>query len=724
MSQYYYRSSFVSVDSHIWTAMIIRNVDDGIDDYEVVAEGFSFDLEAVRISWPQTEKWQPLQGAQCTLRVVSPADRTFIDLYASRPGDVVLRLSRDGTLWWTGTLDAEFYEEPYTAASGYEVELTFSDLGALEYLAYSRSGDTPGRSVPDILRCALRAASLPETIDFRHALRTTAGAAVDLEDITVAQDNFIDEDGEPMTWKEAVAGVLQPLGLRIVQEEGRFTVYDLYSARAAAALPLQWTADDATLGTDKVYNDISVEFSSYGDATVATCEVDADKLTMPSPAGLIYRRTDSDDSYDSFTVWTAGGTSAPLPALIAGGQGFFYRMERNYGGEDGAGIGSTLVFRNTGGTDSVVGAQGTAVVGGHTANLLGNAEVTGLYRAVERHMAPPGDYPDALMRISLRVLLDSRYNPFESAGDGNRKKDYENQEKRWNIVYVPVRIWLDADDGTTLAYYNEGVCRSTSFLAQVENVLGGAGWLSCQAGGPAWGSAWLVYYDHSDRGEKSPCSGWMTNRQCIGGYFGSLPEWWDKRGQGEFMPLPHKPGTLHVEVGQGVYIWSLAMSHTPNLTPAITPRWLLYGKMDVELTDIYGRTISPDDISHSATLDSASRSGLKIPTVCGSCHGTLPTSRGVMMMGGKALGRLSRGALTAYPERLLIAAVASQYDRRHTVLQGTVAAASFAMSRPVTDAAQPDGEIFLADQADYDVRAAEVTARFSELSPQYYTPTS
>ena len=44
---------------------------------------------------------------------------------------------RNGERYWTGILDTEQYEEPYSTLSGYEVSLTFSDFAALDRVKWN-----------------------------------------------------------------------------------------------------------------------------------------------------------------------------------------------------------------------------------------------------------------------------------------------------------------------------------------------------------------------------------------------------------------------------------------------------------------------------------------------------------------------------------------------------------------------------------------------------------
>jgi len=73
------------------------------------------------IDWEVRSKEEVICGSSATLRVISPGDRTYQDMYTIEPGSIRMDVYRDGSLYWSGTLDPEFYEEPYERASDYTV---------------------------------------------------------------------------------------------------------------------------------------------------------------------------------------------------------------------------------------------------------------------------------------------------------------------------------------------------------------------------------------------------------------------------------------------------------------------------------------------------------------------------------------------------------------------------------------------------------------------------
>lgn len=240
---------------------------------------FPYD-EPLLIEWEKRAKEDVIQGSSATLKLISPGDRTYVDLYSVKPCAVRLDVYRAGALYWRGTLDTELYEEPYESASGYTVSLTFSDFGVL---ARKKLYGHAVQSVRSILERALEAAGLAgmEIYDGYISSRVVPAARLVpetngptgassqaeaglLDELYVSGDNFYDEDGEAITAEEVVEGVLQPLALRMIQCGGLVYVYDLNGLHAGAEkVMLEWAGATQTLGTDRVYNNVRVKWSPY-----------------------------------------------------------------------------------------------------------------------------------------------------------------------------------------------------------------------------------------------------------------------------------------------------------------------------------------------------------------------------------------------------------------------------------------------------------------------------
>ena len=251
MKRLRYTGEFVSRAGVVWRADILQEY---YKDFDTVGALEFPAAEPLTLEWSRTDKEAVLQGSTATLRLVSPGDRTYEDLYTIEPGQIRLDVYRAGRLYWSGTLDPEFYEEPYEAASGYEVSLTFSDFGILSRIKYDLSGL---QTVGDILAYSLARAGLEADIDQTLISTTLPGQAspLTLDALSVRSDNFYDEDGEASTLEEVIEGILQPLGLRMVQRRGRVWIYDLNGLHAQGTpAAIEWDGDSQTMGADVVYN--------------------------------------------------------------------------------------------------------------------------------------------------------------------------------------------------------------------------------------------------------------------------------------------------------------------------------------------------------------------------------------------------------------------------------------------------------------------------------------
>ena len=270
-----YSGEFVGVDNTVWRAEIWQEAAAGSPGSERAQAPTSpqagaigeleFDAsKPIEIEWPGTGKEEVIQGSSATLRIISPGDRSYIDLYSVEMCAVRLDVYRDDVLYWRGSLDTEFYEEPYEMYSGYTVSLTFSDFGVLERCKIY-GHDT--RNLYAVISECLEAADLgglPIREDFISTKpNASAEGFITLEDLYVSGDNFYDEDGAVITAAEIIEGILQPLGLRMIQRGGEVWVYDINAMVQAKRVNIEWSGDSQTLSADKVYNNVRVTWSPY-----------------------------------------------------------------------------------------------------------------------------------------------------------------------------------------------------------------------------------------------------------------------------------------------------------------------------------------------------------------------------------------------------------------------------------------------------------------------------
>lgn len=727
MSTLRYTGAYASQDGHQWAVHIDVVTDNGSDAITTAPRPLTFGDEPVTLEWPERERYQALEGASCVVHIISEGDRDFTSLYTEGVGGVRMSLYRDDTLFWHGTLDPEFYEEPYERAAMYEVALTFSDLGALERLNF-RPAKTARLTIHQILTHLLQSAGLRTNYLSRFTLGRYAGPnepadPLTLSDIAISGANFYDEDGEPLNAKDALEGLLVPLGLKLRQAGGRLTVYDLATLRAdSAPVLIRWTTNAQTLGTGAVYNEFTLTYSPYGDAQVI--EGAMDNAAFPAaPAADTYKYWgDTSKTWDAFTVGLIRSAPQGCPLTIDG-PARYGKFTKIYSGSD-----ETVIVGGIRSTDPAstapLAVDLTFKNAGHRGSNGKYDNITTLFTAPARWLRGRDDGDTGTgLRITLDLLLDCRYNPFEPAATQNEEGDYKRQTKNWNFVYLPLMIWLTGDNGQTYHWYNEGAIGTFGDWQPV-NSSRLALW---RQGQPAWGDCWLAYYDWQDRRSKSACTGWATNRPIAGGAT-VVPQWWQKRGDGEFIDRPPVSGTLHIAVGSGVmplghdgrYYDTDKVSGVP--LQFAQPRWLCYREPRVVLVDAYGNEQDRTDIIYRATLNPAAADPLELETVCGSAHRAPATARGQYFLDTQPMGKVVRGPLHDYPEYILLATLASQYDVRRVRLAGECAQGADTALHAYTDAAQPATMRLLRTAARLDTRAGMGECTFIELSDPKYTP--
>jgi len=667
---------------------------------------FPYD-EPLLVEWQDTAKEEVIQGSTATLRLLSPGDRSYVGLYTEKVGGVALRVYRGGELWWNGVLDPEFYEEPYSEVRDYEVSLTFSDFGLWDRLTYTLTGL---RTPEAVLLDALGRVGLVQTSVDVSLLSTTRtdGTSVGLSGLSVRSDNWLDEDGEASTLKDVIEGMLQPLGVKLVQRGGKIWAYDLNGWHSGcASVQVEWQGDDQELGTDKVYNGVEVDFSPYADTELMSLEMDwqgAETVDDVTPylsqlyvGGAAYMPDYSADTLtykdgDGNTVTDWGNvsfvalldTSAKNSTLAEmDGYGYFKTMPLN-GGEDCEGV--------------VWGFY----TGGHGSLKSGLPKLIG--------QAPRLDSRSTLMRtrrvwlptlsesvakgyrlvVTQKMLLDARYNPFEQASDGNEKGNYDGLGYMlWVAVPMKVTVWSAESGGTALWHYeNASLLDYTANKGTPTIKLCQGSW---SGGAATWEDAWLEWYDETSTNEdfKRAIDGWTANRQAIWGRDGGLGQSPSLKAAdgGQMMPYPPEGGWLEVDISGGLLtcykptgFWReggvmQGFEGKGDNMSLDGLRWRLYKLPTVELkrwTTVLD-DLDDEDIVSKGVLDEDAEDTLELSTTCGTARTPVPTSRGnyVDASTGGLVSLLKRNGRTETAEQLLIGTLHSQYASRKTKLTGT-----------------------------------------------------
>lgn len=733
--------------------------------------------DALVIEWKKLKPDESVRGSSATVTVVSPFDRTFVGLY-TETNDTFMTVEKNGKLYWYGCLDAEQYEEPYSTNRGYEVTLTFSDFGNASRVRF----DGQGRVTLDALIRQTVAAFAPHTLTPEIVYKTSLEVVPDSESsatpipfdasqLSVISDLLRDDGTLGLPLDEALNAVLLPLGLRITQDGGKIYVYDdeaLYREFADATIApcLEWDGTNQRLGVAEVYKTVRITYSPAADTGPLDISLDEDKILRTPARSLLYKTgNDSTGDYAHVNGFylnydTADNAADQLPENLR----ILYpaavcRFVPEYS-SGAAGVAALVYCKKN--VDRIT----VPATGDHYANPEYDKIEFSAYSVYDTgadlhgHEGPvmilDGGYVNPRktdfmgrdkhhLRIKMSTLFDPRYNPFEAAAGDNEETAFKNFTERMNFAYVPVHLEVVDDDGNILCYYTNNARKAyddgyspaayTGWLTGAPT----AGW-TVKKNGLYGGFAdpkapdsfmWLAYYDYSDRKKQTGMGGWAENRQCIGNYYGSLPKAWERRGVGEFIPLPPVGGHLRMYVAPKIYVtksgWNMGDVDRGYPWPI---RWVAFKAPQIDIVRNDGaELISTDtaDYELTATVDPNAADDLDLSIKFGSCDASeQPIYRATYRLKIPGLTQertviaIRRAGITASIEEHLAGAVLSQCSTARTKLSGDTAPVSGISI--CCDSAMP-GVALLPTSVRYNVREAYAETEFVEMRPLSFDTT-
>ena len=697
---------FLSVSGVAWRVEILQEAD--AEFAAVGALEFPAD-EPLVIEWERKSKEEVVCGSVATLKLISPGDRTYEDLYTIEVGRIRMDVYRDSALYWSGAIDPEFYEEPYERVQGYEVSLTFSDFGILDRLKYDLTGM---RTLRDIVSYAMQRAGILYSGLNTDYITTmfTGGASIANGGLSVRSENFVDEDGEASTLYEVLEGILQPLAVRIVQRAGVIYMYDLnglYTLGTAKAI--RWDGDSQTMGTDKVANNAIISFSPYSSAELFNDELDYkgkydvehNNLTSDAPTAeegygqyYSYYPDYSDDhiaggkehwDYDliDFTIFI--NDKATGLKSIGSGCRYFHILPVTGGCGETTGV--AYAFR-TGGHGGINTGWPKWKVHSSVprASLSGGGEIL----TTNRVFLPKMDTENAAkyyVRVAEEILIDARYNPFSGSTSDNDEGNGHTLKVCSGFVFIPAKITLYDAEGNAIYHYSNKETAAGAVKGHLGYSKGK--WI---VGADPGGDCWLEYYKPDDLGEDAGIMGWKANRHCIGrpdskgGRMGTvIYDSFKKMSDGEYMPYPPAAGYLEIQIQSGVLGYDYKQkvdncafgsdeSQWDRKGIYSKLRWCLYKapKVDVVNNNLVFNDAELEDVEYSGYINKAAKEEISIDTICGTAASVCPTARGCYhrTSDGLQLQELRRAGRTDHPEKLLIGTLYSQYAERKTTLSG------------------------------------------------------
>lgn len=694
-----YSGEFLSRKGITWRVDIMQMAD---APFAVIGDLDFPGYDPLSFSWEEVSKEIPVIGSTATLTIISPGDRTYEDLYTVMPGAIRLDVYRENVLYWCGALDPEFYEEPYERADNYDVSLTFTDFGILDRLKFDGEGMI---KVSDIIGMAIGKCGIAyNDIDMSTYISTKfkSGDALDLSKLSIAASNFYDEEYEPSTLREVVAGVLQPLGLRIMQRNGKIWVYDINGLYSAAQdKTIEWSGDSQTLGVDKAVNNIKITFSPYDGAEVIDATINHDDVAdRPGTKILYYIDNDwnGDQAVEGFNFVTGYNTAGlPLEVMTDGYIVQPFRIDSIYSGQDMSGMAWLWMgSRDDNGGDSLYRTvYGPAAAYMQTSGknypipsiskMSDTDKIQPLFRTKKQFVRgynSPFAASKYKLRICADILWDARYNPFESAALKNEEGN-QGRHKEIKRIYIPARLILHGNDGNKYHYTNKRIVLSDNFIRHESSLImladgqtindlpyGTCGWIR---GEGDLNDFWLCYYNVSDP-KSGYGEGWVTNHPCIGAANESkllVPRVWAKRPDGEFIVPPPVDGEIELQICSGVATYFHDIFDETFLF-AQESRWLLYKDLKIEWAKSDGEEIKGEDIEYSATINPAAKDELSIDSICGTMDDPTPNARGLYIetSTNTPIVEFQRASVADHPEMLLAATIYSQYAERHTTLSG------------------------------------------------------
>lgn len=703
-----YYSGFYSRDNIPYRIEIWQDAEAAFDP-----ERITLAADPVEIEWAEVDKLEPVHSSSATLNMVSLSDRCFADLYTVAPGTIRLDILRNGALYWSGTLDTELFEEPYSYRDRYITTVTFSDFAVLDRMDWQDRGV---KTMSEVLETCLAAAGFNRgVLEKRISTGLAEGYTGDLfDDCSLMCDNFFDEDEEPSSIREVLDEMLRPFALRLKQKNGKLLLYDINGIYDTASTAVQWRGTDAEMGVEPVYNKVTITFSPYAsatlfDGTLAPDDILTDQADVAGEEMVYTDRTLNTEGF-RFTYGASGTRRlGKLELTDAGGRPF--RIDPEYSGSNAAGV----MWGYRTGTDwhgsrpqnPVEGDYGTYPTMDTCHKMITLPKV----RVLSNHDANGRRYR---MRVTLSVLFDVRYNPFEPASRKNEEGNWDDFANWVNYGYIPVRILLYDDAGKARYYYDNHMVRWNE-----DPTYGGTWKMMVESTQEDIQISWLSFYDLSNRESNTGFGGWQENKRALGYYSGKLTDSYIKAPTGELLPSLPISGYIEVMIYSGVWRRDNNDNYPfPHKVWTIS-RWLLYKDPKIEIVKDNGRDIEEEDIEVSAWINRQAKEGLDISTIIGTSQVLVPSGRGYILKTSdlSILQTFHRASVTDSLERLLAGTVYSNYARRMSTLNGTVALIPSA--EVLSDVSSDNAKYMLLSEVQ-NLAAETSEIKMAEIAPDSY----
>ena len=226
--------------------------------------------------------YTPMRLFGGTFKVV--LDEYDFGLFASNDREIQIKIYRNDSLFYTGFLTPSVYSQNYLDGYNFELQLEFvSALSALQSVEFVKNNDTT------ITLLQLIKNGISYTNNTYNIIYIPSTFSIKLNEISVSQDNFFDEENKPMTYYEIIEEIAKIFGWYVTDLNNNIYFVDVdylgnclqynstlssYSSTNLAQTIQENTIpnadNNAKLSLLESYNKINVIASDY--------EADSDKL--------------------------------------------------------------------------------------------------------------------------------------------------------------------------------------------------------------------------------------------------------------------------------------------------------------------------------------------------------------------------------------------------------------------------------------------------------------
>lgn len=225
-------------------------------------------------------------------------DEYDFNLFASNDREIQIKIYRNDSLFYTGFLTPSVYSQNYLDGYNFELQLEFvSALSALQTVEFVKNNDTT------ITLLQLIKDAISYTNNAYNNIYIPSTFSIKLNEISVSQDNFYDEEDKPMTYYEILEEIAKIFGWYVTDINNNIYFVDVdylgnclqYNSTLSSysAINLTQTIQENTISNAdnntklsllESYNKINVIASDY--------EADSDKL-YPELSSLTIKNSTS-----------------------------------------------------------------------------------------------------------------------------------------------------------------------------------------------------------------------------------------------------------------------------------------------------------------------------------------------------------------------------------------------------------------------------------------------